>query len=146
MGYSIDCDESRFRVIKPQAALAALKAANRQQPLFDFEQIPAEIESATTLVEALQACCWDVELDEDERIAHLFYEGKILTNFDDLERLFGVLAPFVESGSFLILRGEDDAGWRYSFRNGQLRVEDFDPDADDEHPADRVDADEADET
>ena len=75
MGYEISCLESRFRVAKPEAALAALKVANSKQPLFDFEEIPDEVASASTLRDALTACCWDVELDENEAIDRLFYEG-----------------------------------------------------------------------
>src|SRR3954469_22335165 len=107
MGYEITCVESSFRVTKPVSALAALKAANRRRALFDFEDIPVQVEKARTLAGALTACCWDVEKGADGRIAQLFYEGKLLTTIDDVERLFDVLAPFMRSGSYLLLEGED---------------------------------------
>ena len=128
MGYSIDCRDSRFRVSKPKAAIAALKAANRKRPLFDFEEIPAQVEAARTVTDALQACCWEVEPDENGDVGALFYEGKVLTSVDDVERLFAILAPFVRTGSYLVIHGEGGSHWRYVFKNGGLRVENVDAD------------------
>jgi hypothetical protein len=123
MGYEITCRESSFKVLKPKSALAALKAAHRQAPFFeDFEEVPEGIDGATTLAAALAACDWDVERDADGKIDRLFYEGKLLTNFADVERLFQVLAPFVRTGSFLIVEGEDGDAWRFTFSKGRLRV------------------------
>jgi hypothetical protein len=34
------------------------------------------------------------------------------------EKLFDLIAPFVEPGSYLNMFGEDGAHWRYEFRNG----------------------------
>jgi hypothetical protein len=126
MSYEIRCLESHFRVSDPDQALAALKAENRHAALFDFEDVPAKINAAATLCEALEACGWDAEVDGDERIAALFYEGNLLTDFDDIERLFRVLARFVEAGSFLLICGEDNACFRYAFKNRGLRIQEVD--------------------
>lgn len=123
MGYSIDCRDSRFRISRPRAALAALQAANRDRPLFDFEALPAEVQAARTVVEALEACWWEVEADEKGHVSGLFYEGKLLTSLEDVERLFATLAPFVRAGSYLAIHGEDGARWRYVFKNRRLRVD-----------------------
>jgi len=122
VGYEISCVDSTFRVLDPKAALAALKAANRAAPLFDYDEIEQDVEDAETLGDALAACCWDVEEDADGRIDKLFYEGKLLTDFDDLERLFHTLAPFVRPGCFLAIEGEDGASWRYQFARGRLKI------------------------
>ena len=126
MSYDIRCTESDFVVLKPKSALAALKAANRRRPLFDYDDIPERIERAKTLGRALLECYWDVERDDEGRIERVFYEGNLLTDFDDLERFFGVLAPFVRSGSYVVIDGEDGLCFRYVFRKGKLRVMDED--------------------
>lgn len=128
MGYSIECHDSRFQISKPKAALAALKEANRRRALFSFEEIPVEIEAAKTVSDAIRACCWDIEEDENGNVAALFYEGKLLTTLGDVERLFGILAPFVKPGSYLVIQGEEGACYRYVFKKGKLRVEQEDAD------------------
>ena len=42
--------------------------------------------------------------------------------------MFRAIARFVASGSFLIIRGEDDNCLRYLFKNGRLRVDELDHD------------------
>ncbi len=123
MGFEITCIDSSFRVRRPRSALAALKAENERDPLWsEWEEVQSALAAAKTLTEALTACCWDVEHDAEGRIDKLFYEGKRLTNIEEVARLFAVLAPYVSMGSFLVLRGENGAGWRFRFANGKLRM------------------------
>ena len=132
MGYEISCFESLVAILRPKSALAALKGANRQVSLFEgWDEVNDALEAAETLEAGLKACGWDAELDSDGRIEKLFYEGKLLTDIDDVERLFRIVAPFVRTGSFLMIEGEDGARWRFSFAKGGLRVS-FDDHADED--------------
>jgi len=45
---------------------------------------------------------------------------------DDVDEAFGVLAPFVEDGSYLKCRGEDGCLWRWRFTNGKCYSDDAD--------------------
>jgi hypothetical protein len=119
----ISCRDSQFRVAKPEAALRVLKIANAKEPLFDFDEIPQQVAAASTLAEALTACGWDVEPDENEQIARLFYEGNLLTSFDDIERLFTILARYVDPSSYLVIEGDDELCLRYTFEGGRLQID-----------------------
>jgi len=121
MGYEIYCTESDFRVPRPRAALEAVKEADRERPIFDCE-VTEEIQAATTLAEALEACWFEVELSSDDKIEKLFYEGKLLTELEDMARLFSVLAPYVKSGSFLDFHDGEGNAWRYSFKKERMRI------------------------
>jgi hypothetical protein len=127
MSATYNCSESDFKVVKPKAALAALKAANEQAPFFEGDPDAAPgIERAQTLGRALEACGWEVELLAG-KIDKLFYDGAILGDFDeDLVRLFRVLAPFVRSGSYLELScTEYEVNLRFEFRRGGLKIRDI---------------------
>jgi hypothetical protein len=122
MGYEVTCIESLFRVAKPRSALAALKEAHERRPFWkESEEVQEDLARATTLRAALEACGWDVEC-AGGRIEKLFYEGKLLTNFEEVERLFSVLPPYVRSGSFVHVEGEGGAKGELRFRGGKLRV------------------------
>ena len=123
MGYEIRCLDCDFRVARPRSALAALKRAQGQQSFFEGgEDFTVELSKSKTLAEALRVFWWDVEEDADGRIERVLYNGVMNTDFDDIERLFRVLAPFVRSGSYLEIEGEDGDEWRFQFRKGKLRV------------------------
>ena len=122
MGYEIHCTESDFRIPRPRAALEALREADRERPIFDWREVTEEIQAATTLAEALEACCFEVELSSDDKIEKLFYEGKLLTELEDMARLFTVLAPYVKTGSFLDFHDAEGNAWRYSFKKERMRM------------------------
>jgi hypothetical protein len=66
---------------------------------------------AKTLEEALKAWRWAPRIDEGD-IVGLEFKGEKLG--DDFT-LFQAIAPFVEDGSFIEMRGEDGAMWKWSF-------------------------------
>jgi hypothetical protein len=41
------------------------------------------LDAAATVADALQACCWEVERDENGEVGALVYEGKLLTTFKE---------------------------------------------------------------
>jgi len=122
MGNEISCTDSRFRLAEPEAALRALKRENRRRPLFDVDDIPEHVEHAETIVEAIEACLWDVECDGDGLVERLFYEGKYVTGDEDVDRFFAILAPYVESGSYLRIDGEDGESREYRFEDGEIEL------------------------
>ena len=49
-----------------------------------------------------------------------FHLGYFNSKMGHEKVLFEALAPFVEDGSFVEWRGEDEAHWRWNFQNGTL--------------------------
>ena len=59
--------------------------------------------------------CYNYELNADGDIVAIQFHGETLR--DDFE-MFQKIAPFVRSGSFLEMAGEDGAQWRWIFKDG----------------------------
>jgi hypothetical protein len=76
----------------------------------------SEIDRATTVEEILRAWRWSPTVNEDSDFVDIFFTGE---KSGDEDTLFAVLAPFVEDGSFIEMRGEDDTVWRFLFRSGE---------------------------
>ena len=79
-----------------------------------------EFMSAETLEAALEAWRWPVYFEGElcdvvTDITDLTFEGEKLG--DDVY-LFRAIAPYVESGSYIRMRGEDNEVWRWRFRDG----------------------------
>jgi len=74
--------------------------------------------SASSLAEALAIWRWQADLSEDASIVGLDFIGE---NLGDEDVLFTELAPFVESGSYLTVVGEDGVIWRWLFEGGSAR-------------------------
>jgi hypothetical protein len=67
----------------------------------------------------LEAVGFYVEVDEAGDITDLSHDGKM-----GQEQLFlGVLAPFIETGSEIVWKGEDEDRWRWLFQNGKMLIE-----------------------
>lgn len=79
-----------------------------------------------TTVELLERIGFDdVDTDIDGNIIHLFYDGKT-----GQENLFlATLAPFIEDGSIIEWKGEEDERWRWVFEGGEMfeEIEDSEP-------------------
>ena len=61
---------------------------------------------------------WDIDMDKHGNIVDIRFDGEKL---GDDEVFFKAIAPFVQDGSFIEMRGEDNAMWRWKFSNGKLR-------------------------
>ena len=133
MGYYMDQMESDFKIKKENfsAALVAIKALaeqleekasggsfgpNRIERWFSWV-VTSEFVDAKTLVDAIKAWRWQAQLNSDGDISALYFEGEKL---GDDEVLFDALAPFVEDGSYIQMSGEEDAMWRWVFKNGVM--------------------------
>lgn len=73
--------------------------------------------NAETLVEALKAWRWKPRIDEGDIVGLEFSGEKLGDDF----LLFQAIAPYVESGSFIEMRGEDGAMWKWSFAYASCR-------------------------
>lgn len=76
-----------------------------------------EILNAKTVMDALLAWRWEVEIDDDG-INNISFTGEKLG--DDIH-LFEAIAPFVEVGSYIEMTGEDGGHWRWMF-NGKTCI------------------------
>jgi hypothetical protein len=125
MGYYMTLESSKFRIdIKNhRKALKAIKALSGGEGCgHHFSWVDTtDFKKAKTLAEALEAWRWDAEMDEDYNIIGIDFGGEKL---GDDEILFRAIAPFVESGSYLELQGEDGCLWRWRFDNGGFRQQD----------------------
>lgn len=68
--------------------------------------------SALTLEAASAQCDWALEFDDDDNVIKIEH----LTDYAGQEKiLFDALAPYVKSGSFIQMMGEDCTSWRWYF-------------------------------
>jgi hypothetical protein len=95
------------------ALLAALKSLEAGRWVNE-----SEIDRATTVEEILCAWRWSPTVNEDSDLVDLFFMGE---KYGDESALFNTLAPYVEDGSFIEMRGEDGGQWRYYFSEGECR-------------------------
>ena len=65
-----------------------------------------------TLEEGLEAWEFDVDTDDQGNIISLWFDGE---KAGDEDFMIEAIAPYVEAGSYLDFRGEDDAHWRWEF-------------------------------
>lgn len=72
--------------------------------------------NADTLKDALREWRWSVEEDGEGNIYDIYFEGEKL---GDDNILFEAIAPYVKSGSFIQMCGEDGTIWRWVFENSK---------------------------
>jgi hypothetical protein len=77
-----------------------------------------EFKDAPTLEKAMQAWRWNVERSDKGDITEIEFIGQKLG--DDFI-LFKAIASFIESGSYIVMLGEDGTLWRWFFENGEVR-------------------------
>lgn len=131
MGYCMDQTASRFFI--PQEyhgiALKAIKdfmlqnytADGGMQVIRSYSWVDTdEVIRSETLQDALYAWRWEAsEYSSDGDIDGIYFRGE-KSGADD--ELFRVIAPYVKEGSYIAMRGEDGALWRWYF-NGQRCIE-----------------------
>lgn len=74
-----------------------------------------DVIEATTFEELLKAWRWDPEEDSAGNIIALYFDGEKL---GDDEQLWSAIAPYVKSGSYIEMNGEDGTRWRWRFEHG----------------------------
>lgn len=80
-----------------------------------------EFLKATTLSEALIAWRWETELDDEDNIIDLYFNGE---KYGDDGVVFAAIAPYVKAESYMEMSGEDGAIWRWIF-DGQSCAEKY---------------------
>lgn len=132
MGYCMDMQDCKFHI--PAArfadALSAIKAlmhdtenmhggswsgGEQTERWYAWVNNTAVLESET-LTDALRAWRWRSYLSESGDIDFLSFEGE---KSGQDEVLFQAIAPYVTSGSYVCMRGEDGAMWRWYFEGGR---------------------------
>lgn len=125
MGYYMTQQDSKFIIESRnhKKALAAIKALIGKETWGDhFAWVDTSgFKKAKTLSAALAAWRWDAKMDEDYNIIGIDFGGEKL---GDDEVLFRAIAPFVEPGSFIEMRGEDGCLWRWLFEKTGFRQQD----------------------
>jgi len=83
-----------------------------------FAFVNAEhLAAAQTLEEAFAAWRWEADGDKAGNIDNINFSGD---RSGDDELMFGAIAEFVESGSYIEMQGEDGAIWRWCFDDGKF--------------------------
>ena len=121
MGYCMTIEDQEFLIKKKNmaGALAAIKAIVGEGR---FSWVNAkEYQDAETLEDALMAWRWPPYMNKSANpkgeIVNLEFDGE---KSGDEDILFRAIAPFVEAGSFIEMRGEDGCRWRWLFHKGEL--------------------------
>lgn len=104
MGYYAHSEESDFLILREKKELA-LKA---------ILEMSAESATEDDLCDAFKVYGFEAVEDAEGNITELYYEEDKIY-IDELDKLMSVIAPFVERGSFISFRGEDDSVWAYYF-------------------------------
>lgn len=125
MGYYVNNPNSVICIKREnmQAALWAVKAmyetedglASRKFAWVDQETVL----KAQTLEEVLAEWRWETSFENGDLYSVTFSGEKL----GDDEDLWFNLAPFVEHGGYIEMRGEDDNLWRWVFWRGEMRTE-----------------------
>lgn len=76
------------------------------------------LEPIHSIEDALDYFGYTAENDEEDNIISLEHNTEKL---GDEEMLFFVIAPYVRSGSFIEMIGENNEMWRWFFLNGELK-------------------------
>jgi hypothetical protein len=79
----------------------------------------AAIAAATSLVDLLLEYRWAASVGgRSGDIVSVHFDGE---KYGDDDELWRILAPYVESGSFIEMKGDEDSHWRWTFRNGRMQ-------------------------
>jgi hypothetical protein len=80
----------------------------------------AEVAASKNLIELLKAWNWTIEEDEKGNVTDIMFEGE---KNGDYDVLWFYLAPYVVSGSYIEMIGEDTERWRWRFDHGHFLVQ-----------------------
>jgi hypothetical protein len=83
------------------------------------QQFAAKTEHAGRIIAKMARCAYNAELDDDGNIIGVNFIGKKLAG--DERNMFRSIAPYIQSGSFIEMHGEDGAIWRWIFENGKVK-------------------------
>ncbi len=110
MGYDMYCRGARFRIdaSNTHEALKALVKWDNHQPSYYQWELAKE----KTLEDALGTLGWGCEVNTRGDITDINFEGG---RFREEGEWMKAIAPFVRSGSYIEMCGEDDSFWCWYF-------------------------------
>lgn len=119
MGYCISLNESKFNMKKENlpAALEALKSLAKKNKNLSWVY-SGDVINSETFEEAMAEFRYEVVLDENGNVTFIDFTGEKFGS-DDL--MFSAIAPFVESGSYIEMCGEDGEFWMWKFKDGKFK-------------------------
>lgn len=123
MGYCIRQGKTSFRIPKDklEQALGLLKAyvedLEAHRAHVHYQGSYREVLSEQHFKEAMREFGWDAMFDVNGDCTRVYYE---LEKRDNEEEILRRIAPVVDDRSTIEFRGEDGAGWKYTFLNGKL--------------------------
>ena len=118
MGYHIFLKDSKFDFKKGKLheCYLAIQALHQGKGNDHYAWADnTSVLSATTLGEAFNAWRWGIVWDGIGGVERIEFNGE---KYGDDDTLFDAIAPFVKSGSFIHMVGEDGEQWRWHF-NGK---------------------------
>jgi hypothetical protein len=113
MGYKMRQMDSSFVIPQDllEESLSSLKRNVTNNRDFWNEIVDVEgVNRADTLHNALLYFNWKVYYSDDGNVNGILFVGE---TYRDDKALFEILAPYAYSGSWIIMKGEDDALWRW---------------------------------
>lgn len=132
MGYCISQRNSKFHIAAKDVPLA-LKAIHN---LADSERkfgsggtnasgewvrhwswVDQSYKTSPDFISAMRCWLWEVDEDSIGDISDIRFGGE---KIGDEIHLFNAIAPYVESGSFIEMEGEDGVIWRWFFKDGRM--------------------------
>lgn len=112
MGYYMWQSETDFSVLadKIPAMIEAIKSLPTQST---YAWVNMEYAKSNNVQDIFEHWRWSVTIDESTGdIVDIYFNREKL---GDDEILFKAIAPFVEAGSYIQMRGEQDDMWRWCF-------------------------------
>lgn len=107
MSYDMTQHDTQFFMDKSslEAARQALRSAAADCKWFNMR-------NTRSLENTVYQFGWSLEFDDDDNVNGIEH---LLTCAGDEERLFNAIAPYVKSGSYIQMTGEDGTMWRWAF-------------------------------
>lgn len=119
MGYYINQEEADFTILRENqaAALQAIKDMfiDGKHYMWINDSAP---EQWDTLSEAMRDWSYVPFFDTDT--GDIVDIGFSAEKAGDEDKMFKAIAPFVESGSFIWMLGEDGCQWKWVFKDGEF--------------------------
>jgi hypothetical protein len=113
MGYYMHQTDSNFRIKAEHMGLLYLRLKQLEAGRWVSQ---STIDTAATVEEILREWRWAPRFDAQLNMVDIWFDSE-KSGDDDL--LFNVLAEFVEADSYIEMRGEDDAHWRFWFTGSE---------------------------
>lgn len=124
MGYCMRQLKQQFFLPKEnvQNAYEAVKTLHGKESIEDssgyhFSWVSHDFYKLPNFEEIMKEWRWKPTFDEQGNVTKLTFTGE---KFGDDIKLFNTIAPFVQTNSFIEMRGEDGAQWTWTFQDNHV--------------------------